>query len=109
MNASDVLAHLIDRHSWLAAADVARWQIARGRTASKLRVLQHCSERRGCRPEVVLALTLGLVPRARVLPGRRVTVQEGDFVCVHDEPSWLDTNDTALCAALAIWMIENHR
>lgn len=104
--AIDVLGTLIDEKCWDAAADIERWQKERSRRASPLRALKHSIERRA-RPEVVLALTLGVIQRAHLSSRGCVSRLRGDYACVHEDATFLDTKDPGLCAALSIWLMHN--
>jgi hypothetical protein len=106
VNAGDVLALLIDEGSWEAAAAVARWQIKNKKIAKPIRVMQLSATHRG-RPEVVLALTLGMIKRAHLNADGSVGTRAHDYVCVNDDATILNTRDPAVCAGLAMWLIAN--
>jgi hypothetical protein len=103
VNAVDVLGHLIDRQSWKAAHEIARWRLDTGKEVTAAKVLG-VAALHGARPDVVLALTLGVIKRAVVKDDGSVGTTPHGYACVLDEATILNARDPATCAALAIWL-----
>lgn len=106
VTAVDVLALLINEGSWEAAADIARWQNWHNETASPLTVLKFATINRGV-PDVVLALTLGMIRRAHKNTDGSFGTRPHDYVCVHEGATILNTRTPVVCAALAIWLMSH--
>jgi len=104
MTAEEILALMLDDATWRAAGEIGRWQNETGDVVSQEQVLGVAAYF-GCHPDVLLALSLGVIRRARLDADGAVTARGAGYACVHDEPTVFRPNERQVGVALALWLL----